>query len=145
MNEDQEHLRLLSVFHYVVAGLMGLFSLIPVLHLVIGIAMITGAIGDSGGDPGATLFGWFFALFAGTFILMGLSTAACVALTGRFLAQRRHYTFCFVMECVGCMFVPFGTVLGVLGLIVLLRPSVKELFGVTAASEGKPDPEGLSG
>jgi len=36
--------------------------------------------------------------------------------------------FCLVMAGVECIFTPFGTVLGVLTIIVLVRPSVKELF-----------------
>lgn len=49
-------------------------------------------------------------------------------LAGRALAQRRRYTFCLVIAGVACMFMPFGTVLGVFTIIVLLRDSVKELF-----------------
>jgi len=33
------------------------------------------------------------------------------------------------MAGVECMFMPFGTVLGVFTIIVLMRPSVKEIFG----------------
>ena len=32
------------------------------------------------------------------------------------------------MAAIECMFFPFGTVLGVLTIIVLIRPSVKPLF-----------------
>ncbi len=38
------------------------------------------------------------------------------------------------MAGVACMFMPFGTVLGVFTIIVLLRDSVKELFSVTEPS-----------
>ena len=54
-------------------------------------------------------------------------------LAGRYLSQQRHYTFCLVMAAVACMFMPFGTVLGVFTIIVLVRESVKELF-----AQGKP-------
>jgi hypothetical protein len=37
MNQVREHLRLLSIFHYVVWGVGYLFSLIPCIHLAIGI------------------------------------------------------------------------------------------------------------
>ena len=37
------------------------------------------------------------------------------------------------MAAISCAFMPFGTVLGVFTLIVLLRPGVKELFGVGTA------------
>jgi hypothetical protein len=39
-----------------------------------------------------------------------------------------------VIAAVECIFFPFGTVLGVLTIIVLMRPSIKSLFGVPSAS-----------
>jgi len=36
--------------------------------------------------------------------------------------------FCFVVACIECLFMPFGTVLGAFTIIVLMRPSVKNLF-----------------
>ena len=41
-----------------------------------------------------------------------------------------HYLYCLVVAAVECMLVPFGTVLGVLTIIVLNRPSVKALVPV---------------
>jgi hypothetical protein len=49
-------------------------------------------------------------------------------LAGRFLARRRHHTFCMVIAAVACTFMPLGTVLGVFSLIVLSRESVRESF-----------------
>ena len=49
-------------------------------------------------------------------------------LAGRNLARRRRYLFCQVVAGVGCMFMPFGTVLGVFTLVVLSRPAVRNLF-----------------
>ena len=45
---DVEHLRLLSVFHYVVGGLAALFALLPSVHLIMGIAMVTGQLSRLG-------------------------------------------------------------------------------------------------
>ena len=36
--------------------------------------------------------------------------------------------FHYVVAGIECIFMPFGTVLGVLTLLVLMRPSVKALF-----------------
>ena len=55
---------------------------------------------------------------------------------GRFLAQRAYYTFCFVVAALECVFVPFGTVLGVFTIVVLQRPAVKEMFGMTIRGDG---------
>ena len=129
---DLEHLRLLSIFHYVVGGIAALLSLFPVIHLVMGVAMVTGRM-DGSEEPGARVVGVFFILFALTFIVCGIGYAVCVILAGRFLARQAHYIFCFVMAAVSCAFVPFGTVLGVFTIIVLSRPSVKALFTRPAA------------
>jgi len=59
---------------------------------------------------------------------MGWIFAAFVLATGRFLAKRKHYLFCLVMAGIESIFMPFGTVLAVFTIIVLMRDSVKELF-----------------
>lgn len=134
MTRDDQQLQLLSIFHYIVAGLVGLFSLFPVFHLVIGLAMATGALVEPDAAPGErmfqAMFGWFFVLVALAIILVGLGLATCLALAGRFLARRQRYTFCLVVAGVGCTFFPFGTVLGVFTLLVLLRDSVRAGFGL---------------
>jgi hypothetical protein len=43
---------------------------------------------------------------------------------------------CFVVAAIECIFMPFGTVLGVFTIIVLSRPSVKALFQSEAAAQG---------
>lgn len=130
MDQDQEHLRLLSIFHYVVGGLAALFACFPLIHLGVGIMLIVAPDGMSGGNggPPPAFIGWFFVLVAGAFMLFGWTFAVLLICAGRFLAGRKHYTFCLVIAALSCMFMPFGTVLGVFTIIVLLRPSVKELF-----------------
>ena len=59
--------------------------------------------------------------------------AALIAFAGRSLQQRTRYLYCLVMAGVECIFMPFGTVLGVFTIIVLMRDSVKPLFGRPAA------------
>ena len=71
--QDAEHLKLLSIFHYIVAGLAALFACLPFLHLLIGVAMVTGWHGFADQDPMAGVMGWFFIVFAGVFILAGQS------------------------------------------------------------------------
>jgi hypothetical protein len=40
MNQDAEHLRLLSIFHYIVGGLAALFSFFPLLYTTVGAIFI---------------------------------------------------------------------------------------------------------
>jgi len=130
MNQDVEQLRLLAIFHYIVAVVSALLSFFPIIYLAIGIAAVTGHLNNRPGEePMSALFGWFFIAFAACWMILGFAFAICLLLAGRFLVRRRHYLFCLVMACMACMFMPFGTVLGVFTIIVLIRPSVKELFG----------------
>src|SRR5688572_3617260 len=117
MTQEEEHLRLLSIFHYVVGGLAALFALFPIFHLVFGLFIVLAPAAKVGAKEdeavAAAVIGWAFVTFAAVFILIGWAFAACVLAAGRFLARRKHYTFCLVMGGVLCMFMPFGTVLGV--------------------------------
>jgi hypothetical protein len=131
-SQDADHLRLLSIFHYVVAGMFALFAMFPVIYLVIGIAIVTGVF-DSGAEPPPPFLGWMFIIAAVFFMTCGLAMAICVALAGRRLARRTNYLYCLVIAGIECIFMPFGTVLGVFTIIVLMRPTVKEMFGVGSA------------
>jgi hypothetical protein len=141
MTQDEEQLKLLAIFHYVVAGLAGLFALLPIFHLIFGLFFIFASDKFQGrGQPPPAFIGWFFVIFAGALIILGWIFAGLVFATGRFLAKRKHYLFCLVMAGVVCAFMPFGTVLGVFTLIVLMRGSVKQLF---AANKPTPGAAGL--
>jgi len=41
VDQDEQHLQLLSIFHYVLAAMFALFSCFPAIHLVIGIVALT--------------------------------------------------------------------------------------------------------
>lgn len=125
MNQDEQYLRLLSIFHYVVGGLAAFFACIPLIHFCIGVAMLTGAIDDA---PG--FVGLMFVVMSIVAITIGWIFAVCLIVAGKSLAKRKRYMFCLVMAAISCMFMPFGTVLGVFTIIVLMRPAVKELFAI---------------
>jgi hypothetical protein len=130
MNNDQEHLRLLSIFHYIVAGIIGLFACFPIVHLVLGIAIVTGRLPTRPNQEGVPpAVGWLFIVLAGLMIVAGWALVAALVVAGRSLARHTNYMLCLVVAAIECSFIPFGTVLGVLTIIVLLRPSVKQRFG----------------
>ncbi len=128
MEQDEQYLRLLSIFHYVVGGLAACFACIFLMHFCIGIAMLTGAIDDA-----PAFIGLFFLVFSLAAITFGWTFAICLIVAGKNLARRKRYMFCLVMAAISCMFMPFGTVLGVFTIIVLVRPTVKELFEVNTS------------
>lgn len=135
MDKDSDQLRLLSVFHYVVGGLLGLFACFPIIHLIIGLFLVSMPERTGFGSSQPPHFvGWIFIVVAVGIILIGWSVATLVIWAGRCLSRRCNYNFCFVMACIMCAFMPFGTVLGIFSIIVLMRPSVKLLFGNTATA-----------
>lgn len=131
MNQDNEHLRLLAIFHYIVAGLAALFSFFPLLYTAMG-AIFLFAARHGTPKPGEELppeiLGWLFVAFGALFFLAGTTMAICILLAGISLSRRRCYWFAFVVACIECIFIPFGTILGIFTIIVLSRESVKALF-----------------
>lgn len=126
--QEEQHLHLLSIFHYVVGGLTAFLACFPLIHLTIGLVMVFG--GFSGNQAPPAFVGWLFIVLGGGFFLIGQSLAICIIIAGRFLAQRKRYLFVFVVACCECVFMPFGTVLGVFTIILLSRESVKAAFVV---------------
>jgi hypothetical protein len=129
MDQDQQNLRLLSIFHYVVGGLIGLFACLPLVHLAFGIMIVSGKLPHNQNQPGMdAMVGTLLIAIASFCILAGWSMAIAVLLAGYWLAARRRYTYCLIVAGIECLFMPFGTVLGIFTIIVLLRPTVKQLF-----------------
>jgi hypothetical protein len=126
-NQDEQHLRLLSIFHYVVAGVAAFCSFFPLLYTGMGFVFLAVSHHPTQSAPPAAI-GWFFIAFGIFFAVLGFVFALFLFLAGRSLAKRRRYWFAFVVACIECIFVPFGTILGVFTLIVLSRESAKKLF-----------------
>jgi hypothetical protein len=130
MDTDAQYLRLLSIFHYIVGGLAALCGCFPFFYVGMGIAMTAGLFDRAGGQPPPPFVGWILIAVGSAVIAAAWAFAFCVILAGQKLMSHRNYWFCFVMACIECCFSPFGTVLGVFTIIVLLRPSVKVVSGL---------------
>ena len=130
MNQDEQHLRILSILHYVYAGLLAVGSMCGLLYVFIGTTFIASPPVSRGGPPPPPPeMGWLFIGIGGSVTLIGWIIAALVAVSGRFLGRRQHWIYCLVIACIVCMNMPIGTVLGVFTIVVLVRPTVKEMFG----------------
>ena len=124
--QDLEHLRLLSIFHYIAGGLLAVMSFIPLIHVILGFLFLHRPNlfpGAGQQQLPAELMGTLFVVIGAAVILFGWVSAGLVLLAGRFLARRG-----LIVAGVSCLSFPFGTALGVFTLVVLLRPSVKPLF-----------------
>ena len=132
VNRDEEHLKLLAIFHYVLGGMMALFACFGLIYVIMGLVfsmMPASAWNQGQGGPPPALFGLIFVFVGGGIFALGCTVGGLIAYAGRCINRRRHHTFCLVMAAIACLWVPIGTVLGVLTIIVLSRPSVKPLFG----------------
>jgi hypothetical protein len=134
MDRDTEQLSLLAIFHYVVGGLAALFSFFPLLYTSVGVIFIFAARHGTA-KPGEELppefLGWIFAVIGLVLFVIGIAIAIFILVAGRCLSRRKRYSFALVMACIECLFVPFGTILGVFTIVVLSRESVKALFSDT--------------
>jgi predicted membrane channel-forming protein YqfA (hemolysin III family) len=131
MDRDTEQLNLLAIFHYVVAGLAALFSFSPLIYTAVGVIFIFAARHGTA-KPGEELppefLGWIFAVLGWMLCVMGIAMAIFILIAGRCLSRRNGYSFALVIACIECLFIPFGTILGVFTIVALSRESVKALF-----------------
>jgi hypothetical protein len=129
VNQDEEHLRLLAIFYYVWAGMAAIGCCVGGIYAIMGGIFMGAAAANQGpNDPPAWFGGIFLIVGIGT-ALLALAYAGLNIVVGRSLTQRKNYVFCIVMAAINCLSIPFGTALGVFTIIVLQRPSVKQLFG----------------
>lgn len=130
MSRDTEHLQLLAVFHYVVAGLAGFVALFALIYSVIGGFLLYAAQHPGPGtqEPPPAFLGWIFIVFGAVFFLAGVTMVICILIAGRCLSRQKGHSFALVIACIECLFVPFGTILGVSTVVALSRESVKALF-----------------
>jgi len=120
MNQDAEHLRLLAIFHYVVAGLAALFSFFPLLYTTIGTIFIFVARHGTP-KPGEELppefLGWIFVVVGALLFLLGIAMAICILIAGRSLSRRKGYSFALVMAVLNVSFFPSEQFSGSLRLL----------------------------
>jgi len=127
---DADHLNLLSIFHFVGAGL----ALFGILFLLAHFAMMHAVFANprmwenqKGGLPPAeffAIFKWFYLVFGVWLVTSGVLNV----LSGLYIRSRKHRTFSMVVAGINCLHMPVGTVLGVFTIIILMRDSVRELY-----------------
>jgi hypothetical protein len=128
---DADHLRLLAIFHFVVAGLaiVGLGFLL--LHYTLMHAVIANPEmwkNQKGGGPPPeqffAMFKWFYLFFGTLLVAGGLGNL----ISGVFIRKKKNRIFSLAVAGINCVQFPFGTVLGVFTFLVLLRDSVREIY-----------------
>ena len=138
---DADHLRLLSIFHYIGAGLAILGLGFLALHYLFLHAFLDNPDmwkNQKGVVPPPreflAMFKWFYVIFGAWLVLSGIANL----LSGVFLSRRINRTFSLIVAGINCVHIPLGTVLGVFTIIVLLRPSVCEVYSPNQSSDSTP-------
>lgn len=143
MEQDEQHLRILAILHYVYAGLTALGALFGGgMMAFIGFTIFSlPTPPQKPSEPPLAAIGWFYIVFGSVVLLIGLPISVLIAIVGRFLARQRYWLFCMIIAGLICVNVPLGTLLGVFTIIVLVRPTVKELFASVQAKPVELPPE----
>jgi hypothetical protein len=150
----RERLRILAWGYYIYGGftaLMMSFFLVPVLFMVMAMSAIPASQWNKPTptpSPSAYSFAspapqptpasepppkFFFAVFAAFFsaiVLGNLTVSALTICAGHCIQRRKHKMFLYVVAIINCLFIPYGTLLGVFTILLLGMPE--------AAAEFKP-------
>ncbi|MCU0751234.1 MAG: hypothetical protein MUF13_16975 [Akkermansiaceae bacterium] len=134
--KDAEHLNLLAIFHFVIAG----FALLGLLFLCLHGLLMSQMFGNqemwknsNGGSPPPDIMG----IFKWIYIVSGLFVTALGVgnlLSGLFMKRRTNRIFSLIVAGLNCINVPLGTVLGVFTIIVLTRDSVARGYALASPS-----------
>lgn len=126
--QDRDHLRILSIMHYIFAGLgvVGLGFLGA--HYAMMRAFMSPELMKHEQNPPPEAFMdmivWFYVVF-GAILLLGMVLNVMVA---QRLKARRGRMFCMVVAALDLLQMPLGTLLGIFTLLVLSRESVRRTF-----------------
>ena len=128
--KDDDQIKLLAVFHFILAGLalfgigfLGLHYFI--MHTVFANPQMWK--NNPGAGPPPEIFAvlvWFY-VAAGVLLVLVI---VLNVLSGVFLRQRKHRMFSLVVAGLDCVQIPFGTALGVCTMMVLFRETVRQSY-----------------
>ncbi len=124
MDRDQRHLQLLSKLQI----LFGILSVFGTVIFYWAIKVVSDAARDFLEQSRTELEASLMIGFGVVLLLIGIAILFCIILAGQSLARYENYRFCMIVAICECPMFPFGTMLGIATIVVLLRDSVKKLF-----------------
>ncbi len=128
--QDADQLRMIALLSQIYGWITFAFSGFFLLYILFAFAMMgqSGVLGPA--SPGAPPF--FFRTLILVFGLVALVLAwlnAALSLYAcKCLRERRNWNWVMAASCLHCLNMPLGTALGVFTIIVINRPSVRQLF-----------------
>ena len=133
---DGEHLKLLSIFHYIRGALTILTSSFFIFYFILFAILSTLAenpefAGDEFGPEFPSAIFAIFTILFGVLILLGIIFGILQIMSGIFMKKRKNRIFSFIIAISELIFIPYDTILGVLTIVVLQRESVKNLYATS--------------
>jgi hypothetical protein len=117
---NEDYLKILSICHYILGIVMLCFSSFSLLYIFVGAMMMKQAKSDE-----ERMIGIIFIIISACVALVSYTIDILMIAAGYYLSRRKKHKFCLIVSCMELIIVPFGTVLGVFTLIVLLKPEIK--------------------
>ena len=130
---DQEHLKLLSIFHYISGGLSIMFSLFLTGYFLFISFIIKNSLYSTpyhralNPDFPASFFSIFLLIF-GILAFLAFTFSICQILSARFIQLRKYRWFSFTVSIINLISIPYGTILGIMTIMVLSRDSIINLY-----------------
>lgn len=126
--EDERQLRVLGVLHYAYSAVLGFGALYSIVLLTAGLSTL-GEPAPSGGMEDVSMgFGAMFVAMGAVGLFLAGALAIATVAAGKRLKRGTHRTYCLVVAAINSLWVPIGTVLGIVTIVTLMRPSVVGLF-----------------
>ncbi len=133
-SDDDDHVKLLSIFYYVLGGLSLIGACGGAAYIVLGVVMTSGGLPSTQSSPPPGLVGPVMIALGIFALLISVTFSAALIYTGRCLQQRRYRILCTVVAGFTCLSIPLGTALGIFTFIVLSRENVRRMFDTNTAS-----------
>lgn len=140
--QDSDNLKSLALAFRIVGGLCALCVNFAWFHVILGFSIIFGdpagfTATNSANRPATdaaasaavgTAAGGIFVIAGMIVLLMGYAMGFFGFRAAKAMDNRQHWNLCLGTSIAFLLFQPLGLVLGVLAIIVLNRPTVRELF-----------------
>ena len=148
----RERLRLLSLACYIRGGIVAAFSSFFLIYVVFmfGITLIPDSAWTNQAPKSSPTQGLysltptptptpqpqpppkaFFRIMAGMFgffVLLGWTLRGLTAYAGWCVHKRKHKVFIYIIAALNCVFIPYGTLLGIALIMVMSSPAARSEF-----------------
>ena len=130
---DEERLRWLGFFHYISGVVTIGFSSMFIFHLIFFGFITTNPeffgeqFNTDESIEGLKIIKAFLWVFSGL-VVLGITFGVLELISGYYIRKKKHRTFSFIVAIPRMLFIPYGTVLSVLTVMLLDQKSVKKIY-----------------